>query len=212
MCDTNFGCRSRDSWIAYLATVWETACLRRTENRRRGVTAAGVRKYRDTEARAKRTQVLIKGRAITTWSGVQATTKAEPRTKLERNEDTCGTRYDEDAEMPADAGSGTRGQWNSTQSRSRSERMPTRASRCDIEEDVDVTVAIAKKDAEMQAAVSGVQRDARFQGSDGHRDQVEPRVPKIEKWTPSPKKFTNSQNSWLGCLRRHHGKNRLQQY
>ena len=49
-----------------------------------------------------------------------------------------------------------------------------------------------QKDAEMQAAVSGVQRVARFQGSDGHREQVEPRVPETEKWTPSPKKFTNS--------------------
>ena len=38
----------------------------------------------------------------------------------------------------------------------------TRASRGDVEENVDVTVATVKDDAEMQAVVSGVQRVARF--------------------------------------------------
>ena len=50
----------------------------------------------------------------------------------------------------------------------------TGASRGDIEETEDATAAIVKDDAEMQAAVSGVQRVVRkSEGAETHREQLD---------------------------------------
>ena len=59
----------------------------------------------------------------------------------------------------------------------------TRASRGDVEEHVDATVAIAKDDAEMQATVRRVQRVVKFKGS-GSSSRVSGQLghPEFPRW------------------------------